>query len=206
MYPYTYRAYWREVGATEWNLIESPSPITWNTQNIPASNPSGFQGGQCLVTYTAYGTFEGQCIPGARNWVSGGIPGRVLGMVRNGSGWRILSSTSNVLFAPVNPQTGAQIYTLTDPSVCPWINYNAQLNTAISAVMTHVVRNDGNPDNCGNHSSYNPGNPASCITTFSTGLIVTRSECIEVTLNPPNECPCCTELLPKTNSILSRLG
>src|SRR5688572_12642327 len=44
MSTYTYEAFWREQGATEWNRITSSSPITW-TQEVTQSSP--YPNGQC---------------------------------------------------------------------------------------------------------------------------------------------------------------
>lgn len=220
MYQFTYRAYWRDQGATDWNLIESPSPITWTQETTPASEPTGVLGGQCNSVYTVNGTWEIQVrSANVAPTEAGYAPGT----------WTV-SNTSTAPRGPIRgifntPQVSGLLVvqlgvTLSSgPSfmnVYPtgssgtahyWngINRNATTRWVRNVVITQMTRRGGLPDNCGNSPDYNPGSAGECITTFSTGLIISRPECIEVTTNPP-ECECCSELLPKTNSILSRLG
>lgn len=74
-------------------------------------------------------------------------------------------------------------------------SWSGTIRTRINTPVTLVdLITQGEPDDCGN-----------CVTTFSTGLVITAPECIEVTPNQP-ECPCCGELIPKATHILSMLG
>lgn len=224
MYPYIYRAYWREQGAVDWNLIESPSPITWSQETIEPSGESGFQGGQCSgIRYNIFGTGTFRRSSGSTTWAdnwqdlawrantnggtgaAGPVKGFQLAFYATGNTYFIrvaYASTSLTDFQPFAYSTTNPIH-LYDGRNLPGVSGSRVW--AQNYRITSVVRRDGLPDNCGNSSDYSPGSSGECITTFSTGLIISRSQCIEVTLEPP-ECECCSELLPKANAILSRLS
>lgn len=194
MFPHTYRAYWREQGATDWNETQSPSPITWNTELIPGQTPLYTGGGNNGVEYQLHCEVYTKFFAD-RQWQFYWNPIILDSFTGTcsliDSGRRPFScSDGESFYEPVATRSNAAPVIITNGCFPVWPIRNARF-----------IRVDGQPDNSGPQPTEE-----SCITTFSTGLIVTRPECIEVALNPPDECPCCKELLPKTNSILSRLG
>lgn len=211
MFAYTYRAYWREQGATDWNEIQSSSPITWGTEITPPSDASGYEGGQCTgVNYQVYFGATGRSTNCSGVTVSPRT--RAYGPVSTPRAGPI----GQIVAIGVNPtncgfgnwairvfRPNGQLYFGGTGFFSPGVSGNARIE--LDTFNVGVVRIDGQPDNCGNNEFYNPGSGGECITTFSTGLVVTRPQCIEVTTAPP-ECPCCGDLLPKANSILARLG
>ncbi len=190
----SYSAWWRYVGSEDWTELTSADPITW-TQSI--------EQGKCNGPYDATAFVFREMLE--RRWWQpsylGIIPQyyestvRVLGPIQGlitavrSDGVRVLAFVgTNVSGQPYNVLTSLG----GDPSAC--VTNPTSFRNCRSGIA-RIVRPPGNtqPDNCGN-----------CITTFSTGLVITAATCIEVTLTPP-ECPCCGEMLPVASSILTTL-
>lgn len=196
MTTYTYEAYWREQGATSWNKITSSSPITWS-QELTGGSP--YTNGQCDLS-------KYQVSISVRNR-DGGIS--VLNRIALGpiGGARCFSVTSTnhqvqLLSRGINNSSGATCASSVTAGGSAWRSaglagslYNPSLGATATVVAISACPNQ--PDDC--------ATAGECKTTFSTGLVVTKPQCIEVTASPP-ECPCCKELLPKANAILARLS
>jgi len=184
-----YVAYWREVGGSEWNEVHSESPITW-TQEL--------EKGKCTGAYrvTAYVYREQRktywWLPGYVEIVpqyyesTVTINGPIQGWTTDGAGYLCVIGTLDG--SPYTVRTGLP----GEPWPCV-TNPNGWQNCSGGIVRIERPVGSTLPDDCGD-----------CITTFSTGLIVTKPQCIEVTLIPP-ECPCCSEMLPIATRILTTL-
>lgn len=204
---YTYRAYWREQGATAWNLIESSSPITWNhvVTQPQQSQPLPYTGGQCQKLYRVRGEWRTTWFFNCSTGASGGI-GSWLSFETE---FNVPGPLGGITVTRRTPACGGfdghtvLIGTPQGPRIIFNRDGTGVINRGVEVRIIGVDAADSN-DNCGNLPGYGD-TAASCTTTFSTGLIISRPQCIEVTLSPP-ECPCCKELLPKANAILARLG
>lgn len=219
MYAYTYRAFWREVGATAWNEIQSPSPITWEQVEIPAVPASpGVVGGQCPAQYTVrYEVrFRNSSATSGGPWNAWTVATTLIqssayyGPIE----YPVKIITVRTLASVHNRDIKFELATRTAAGVreVKYLNLGGSSTRQFHTnngesweFRNFTVAKVSGVDNCGNSPGYSAGTPASCITTFNTGLIVERPLCIEITTAPP-ECECCTELLPKANSILARLG
>ncbi|MGG6237228.1 hypothetical protein ACQ4N7_01205 [Nodosilinea sp. AN01ver1] len=193
---YTYRAYWREQGDSEWNTVTSNQPISWQQQIIPGSgNPQA--GGD----FSKYGgvTISGFSINNNRT-----ITLNVLSY-----SFRWTYSDAPAAYPNGQPYYGGYSLigidcignTVMIPELRSITYYeNGSIYSDNNAISS--LRFIGS-EVCGPGEDF-PG-VDKCQTTFSTGLVVTREQCIEVTLEPQDECPCCTALLAKASAILARL-
>lgn len=201
MYAFTYRVYWKEKNATNWNTIESSSPISWIQEVTPASQSNNFIGGQCPSRYQV----KTDCIVTVISCSNGAIsfsgPIDASGLIDGPIGGIFIESSASGACG----STGGQVLGIDRNGIRTGLGFLAGTSNLGNRVQyTNVVHTvtpvDGQADNCGNL----PAVDGSCKTTFSTGLIITKPECIEVSTEIP-ECPCCAGLLPKANAILARL-
>lgn len=168
----TYSAWWREIGASEWNAVHSESPISWT---------QGIEQGQCLGRYRGVITYYNDFFQWVRN------------------------RTTAWLAGPITEYSFTYISTVVI-SGYPREYWDLRLRNASGATV--VRRCNLHPSRQYTVFPLQPENfvddCGDCITTFSTGLVVKRPQCIEVALIPP-ECPCCGDMLPVATRILNRL-
>jgi len=199
MFAHTYEAFWREQNSSTWNRITSPSPITWNQVVNPAVTPVfPFRGGQCPGNYDIAATWtewNSSCTttPRSSSYVGSGA-GPFTGQITQNN-WPHLKCAA----APYTD------HFLTGPNlaggrmrIIPGVGRGVRLDSVT------FRRANGQPDNCGDPQPTTAGQEGNCQTTFSTGLVITRPQCIVVVTSIP-ECPCCTSMLPRANAILARL-
>lgn len=192
-----YIVFWKEATESTWHKLVSPYPISY-TQNI---TPPSFKAGQCAGVHYVLQLIEDQlafdanCNPNQGN---GGI-----------------SQTGSL----VGPITKVDVYVHTQGcgrNSYIWEFYNSRgegrgrttLDSFSFRFLTRpptvrLVRTDGQIDTCGSAVA------GSCETKFvsngQTIATITKAECVLVSESNPNECDCCEEMIPKANSILSRL-
>jgi hypothetical protein len=186
----TYSAWWRYVGAEDWNEIQSSAPITWTQEIIRGQSAVPYiirfrcrsiRNSTGLVEQTQYSSthFNQFHLP-----IRGPISSLMVRTVISGS-----VSYRTQAFSGLDglPRTfSANLFGSASRSIAT-IDYVCDEIT--------VTRQDGLPDGF-------------CRTTFSNGLVVDtpngNTQCIDVTTTPP-ECPCCGEMLPVASSILTTL-
>lgn len=180
--------YWKRTTEDTWHKLQSAHPITYTRkQDTPT-----FTGGQCPELYNVvysynhvdYKYLQGRIqlvgpISGIRLWFGPIHPAYNIG------DW-------NLFIAHNGRETSVQ-----SGGYFPGAMHSNARIESVSPVYSST-------DNCG---SLPPG---SCQTKFFTNgsLIadVTDAQCVEIADSRPDECECCSELLPKASAILSRLS
>lgn len=192
-----YVVYWKKASEEVYHKISSDSPITWNQLIETLSEPNPLEGGDFTnrggLTVSAYSLNNNRQV--------------TYDVVSYRFGWEY--------------STGSAVY----PNGRPWYGYYSLFavlctgqDTTISSIREIIYYEDGRiyrdtnlmyTFSATNYGACNPNIPPPtsstvCKTTFSTGLVITEEECIDVRTEPPG-CECCAVLMPKATKILGML-
>lgn len=193
----SYSAWWREIGSEEWNQIDSSEPITWTQEIIPINPPAI----NCELYYVSWAYSATIWRPTQQQTLTDS--GTAIGPFR--------AALINPRIAFFRTSGAGYIQTRfqfnhsgTSGTSCSQGTYLYSSGFKVSGInstfQTQYITNfiDFNYWPVGSEPL------TECKTTFSTGLVITRPDCIEVTTTPP-ECPCCGDMLPGATRILNRL-